>query len=167
VGFLFSQVETRARKFIIPKSWVLLDNQSTVDMFHNRKLLQNIRRVNSQVYIHCNAGTRWTDQQGELPGYGLVWFCPNAIANILSLHKVSRRCWVEFDSKEGNSFVATNKVNGNVNVFQASDQGLYYYDINAEGNNDAMVLVNTVKKNKTRFTNAEVVKAEYARDLQR
>jgi hypothetical protein len=27
----------------IPKTWILLDNQSTVDVFHNDELLQNIR----------------------------------------------------------------------------------------------------------------------------
>ena len=165
-GFSFSQVEKNAREFIIPKSWVLLDNQSTVDVFHNRDLLRNIRRVGSRMYIHCNAGTQWTDQQGDLPGYGPVWYCPSAIANILSLHNVSNRCRVEFDSKNGDSFVVTNDENGHVNVFRASEQGLYYYDINA-ADKDATVLVNTVKENKTSFTNAEIEKAEYARALQR
>jgi hypothetical protein len=72
------------------------------------------------------------------------------MANILSLHNVSHRCRVEFDSKNGDSFMVTNEENGNVNVFKASDQGLYYYDINAAADNDTTVLVNTdVKDNKT------------------
>ena len=30
----------------LPMEWVLLDNQSTIDVFVNRRLLRNIRRIN-------------------------------------------------------------------------------------------------------------------------
>jgi hypothetical protein len=166
-AFSFSQVERKACNFVIPKSWILLDSQSTMDFFHNSELLTNIRTVDSRMYIHCNAGTTWTDKQGDLSGYGTVWYCPNAIANILSLHNVSHRYWVEFNSAEGNQFVVT-KDDGSVRVFQVSANGLYYYDVKAAAmDNDAAVLVNTVNQNKTRYTNAEVTKAEFARALQR
>ena len=167
VGYSFSQVEHMARKFKIPLWWILLDSQSTVDVFCNAGLLVNIRTVNHRMYIHCNAGIMWTDQQGDLPGYGRVWFCPNAIANILSLHNVSRRYRVEFNSKEGNQFVVT-KDDGKKNVFRVSANGLYYYDVEAAAmDKDAAVLVTTVNENMTRYTKAEVSMAENARALQR
>ena len=33
----------------IPRTWILLDNQSTVDLFHNKDLLQNIRHHRERV----------------------------------------------------------------------------------------------------------------------
>ena len=40
----------------LPRTWILLDNQSTVDVFHNAELLRNIRVHTSKMDIHCNAG---------------------------------------------------------------------------------------------------------------
>jgi hypothetical protein len=95
-----------------------------------------------------------------------VWYSPKAIANILSLYDVSRRCRVEFDSKEGNRFIVT-KQDGKENVFRVSANGLYYYDTQAARNNEhAAVLVTTVNENKTRYTKAEVDQADIARALQ-
>ena len=52
--------------------WVLLDNQSTVDLFSNKDLLVNIRKVNHHVTVHCNAGNSIVNVMGGLPGYGPV-----------------------------------------------------------------------------------------------
>jgi hypothetical protein len=76
----------------IPKTWILLDNQSTVDVFHNDKLLKNIRAGEGYMDIHCNAGITSTNLIGDLAGYGPVWYHPNGIANILSLSRVKKKC---------------------------------------------------------------------------
>jgi hypothetical protein len=162
VHFSFSQ-----SKFTIPKPWILLDNQSTVDVFHNPQLLRNIHTVDHRMYIHCNLGTVWTNQQGELPGYGMVWYCPTNIANILSLHNVNHRYRVKFVSEE-NKFVVM-KDDGQEKVFKASTNGLYYFDTSAPAAalNNGTVLVNTVNEKKSFYTNAEVSRAELARELQK
>ena len=38
----------------LPLEWVLLDNQSTIDVFVNRRLLKNIRHIGQYIYIHCD-----------------------------------------------------------------------------------------------------------------
>ena len=68
----------------LPKSWILLDNQSTVNVFYNAGLLRNIREGEAHMDIHCNAGVTSTNMVGDLPGYGTVWYHPKGIANILS-----------------------------------------------------------------------------------
>ena len=59
------------------------------------------------------------------------------------------------------------KNDGKVDVFRVSDNGLYYCDAKTAEDKDATVLLNTVKENKTMYTNVEVSKAELARALQR
>ena len=82
----------------ILKTWVLLDSQSTVDIFCNPHLLRNIRRTPEGMRIHCNAGSRLTNLVGDLPGYGTVWYDPKAIANILSLRRVRDHYHISYDS---------------------------------------------------------------------
>jgi len=38
--------------------------------------------------LYCNAGKAIVTQKGDLKGYGTIWYYPEGIANILSLHKV-------------------------------------------------------------------------------
>ena len=86
----------------LPPEWILLDNQSTVDVFTNRRLLKNIRRSKKDTFIHCTAGVAKTNLIRDLPGYGTVWYHPNRIANILSLSKVKEKYRVTFDSDINN-----------------------------------------------------------------
>eukprot|EP00978_Attheya_sp_CCMP212_P015734 scaffold40736_cov38-Attheya_sp.AAC.1 len=84
-------------------SWVLLDNCSTVDVFHNGELLDNIRVADSHMDIHCNAGVTSTVLVVDLPGYGEVWYHTSGVANILSLSCVKKRGYrVTYDSHNGN-----------------------------------------------------------------
>jgi hypothetical protein len=45
---------------VVLKDWILLDNQSIVDVFYNDRLLKNIRKADSFMDIHCNAGVAST-----------------------------------------------------------------------------------------------------------
>ena len=88
--FMFSQ----SRKNI-PDNWILLDSQSTVDIFCNPRLVENIHRVKDRMKIQCNAGTQVTNLVGDLPGYGPVWFDSRAIANVLSLKLVKEKYHIQ------------------------------------------------------------------------
>ena len=83
----------------IPKTWVLLDNCSTVNVFSNPNLLSNIRPTRKKMRIHCQAGTTETNLVGDFEGYPEpVWYTPDGIANVLSLSKVKAHYRVRYDS---------------------------------------------------------------------
>jgi hypothetical protein len=147
----------------IPRSWILLDNQSTVDVFHNESLLKRIRvSENGHMDIHCNAGVTSTNLVGDLPGYGTVWYHPKGIANILSLNKVKEKYLVTYNSRDGNAFVV-HKDDELSRTFQQSPRGLFYMDTTQTGT----LLVNTVAENKNKYTNRDYSKALLARNIQK
>jgi hypothetical protein len=103
----------------VPKAWILLENQLTVNVFYNKELLKNIRKSDAHMDIHCNAGVTSTNLIGDLPGYSRVWYHPNGIANILSLARVKEKHRVTFDSNGANQFVV-HKKDGTTRCFKQS-----------------------------------------------
>ena len=148
----------------IPNSWILLDNGSTIDVFMNDKLLNNIHKTNTRMNIHCNAGTASTNLMGELRGYGDVWFAPNGVANILSLSNLAKKFRITYDSATDDGFIV-HKPDGVNQHFVQSPHGLFYLDTEKSQANSTL-LINTVKNNENRFTKRDVLRARTARKLQ-
>jgi hypothetical protein len=147
------------------KTWILLDNQSTVDVFCNSKLLRNIRKSTKTMNIKCNAGITRTNLVGDLPGYGEVWFNKDGIANILSLSRLEKKYRITYDSTVGKQFIV-HKGNGIERKFIQSESGLFYLDAKAASENEGTVLVNTVAGNSTKYTSSDYKQATLARKLQ-
>ena len=161
--FTFSQ----SRKNI-PVNWILLDSQSTVDIFCNPRLVENICRVKDRMKMQCNAGTRVTNLVGDLPGYGPVWFNSRAIANVLSLKLVKEKYHIQYDSNAKDGFVVT-KPNGERFQFIQSSSGLHYLDTSNPDPNKSVnttMVVNTVAENKKNYTNNDYLHALRAQELQ-
>ena len=158
-------------KSTICKTWILLDNQSTVDVFHNADLLINIREVDNHITVHCNAGKVQVNMMGELAGYGSVWYYPDGIANILSLYKVSTRFHIEYDSRLTGSFKVWRN-NDTFREFRPSNKGLYFS--NCDITNETILVndaaepktINTVSENLTKFTTRQIRDAEITRKFQ-
>jgi hypothetical protein len=172
----------------VPKSWILLDNQSTVDVFYNPDLLTDIRTGSDSMSIHCNAGVTTTKIIGELSGYGTVWFHPDGIANILSLARVKEQGYrVTYDSNDGNRFVI-HKSDGSTRMFKESTRGLYYLDVTEQAGNGTdetvqededdkntveddtdgeITMINTVADNRTKYTNRAYSRANLTRKIQK
>jgi hypothetical protein len=97
-GFTFAQMSNTHFIFgqtpgnLIPDTWILLDSQSTVSVFMNRKLVQNIRDSPSPLKVHTNGGSQVSHHVADVRNFGTVWFNPASLANILSMGQPSARC---------------------------------------------------------------------------
>ena len=65
---------------------ILLDNQSTMDLFCNPGLVDTVTKSRHNMKLKSNGGTMTVDHKATVAGYNhKVWFSINAITNIISL----------------------------------------------------------------------------------
>eukprot|EP00804_Cyclotella_cryptica_P027563 CCRYP_007501-RA/>CCRYP_007501-RA protein AED:0.35 eAED:-0.96 QI:0/-1/0/1/-1/1/1/0/333 len=147
----------------IPPAWILLDSQSTIDVFSNGDLLSRIEEVKTTMHIRCNAGVKSTKLRGHLSGYSWVWDFPQGIANILSLSRVKEKFRVTFDSATDNCFHVHKE--GKTIKFREAMRRLYYFDT-VERHEDSTILINTVDENKSKLSTYDFSRAKLARTIQ-
>jgi len=138
------------------RSWLFLDNQSTVNIFYNKALLKNIPESGQSRTTHCDEGTTSTNLIGELLGYGTAWYLPNGIANNVSLSWVNEKYKVTFDSTQTNQFFV-HKDDGSKQVFNQTTYGLYHLDVSYYENNAERCYVHTVRDGKTKYSVTDYV----------
>ena len=151
--------------------WILLDNQSTIDLFGNKDLLTDIREVDDYVTVHCNAGKINVYMMGNLPVYSLVWYYPKAIANILSLFLVVQRFHIEYDSRLTGAFLVWTN-DDTCRRFNPGPRGLFYADYKCRSettlvlNDHKPYAVTTVQGNLARLNQRQINEAKTARKMQ-
>ena len=162
----------------LPDNRVYLDGCSTVTAFKNDRFLKDIRTEAQGVKINCNAGAISTNKRGEY-GNLKVWYLPDGIANIISMHELESLYRITYDSWAGYYVVHTPK--GEVR-FHKDEQGLPYLDLEESSEAGALLLmqhrggnphgnkgtclVQTVRGNYEGYTKREVLKAKEARRAQ-
>jgi hypothetical protein len=152
----------------IPSTWYLLDNQSTCDIVLNPKIVKNLGQVEGYMQLATQAGSTTTNWMADVPGYYQpVWFHPHGIANILSLINMKAKYHVRYDSRGGESpnQFCVHKEDGTQRKFQQSKRGLYYHDT-AATENHAVLAVNTVEYNKSKYTIRDYSRAVLAGKVQ-
>ena len=50
-----------------------------------------MHQVNTTLSLATNAGMMTTNLKAELPGYGIVWFDPQAMTNVLSFGNIAKQ----------------------------------------------------------------------------
>jgi hypothetical protein len=150
--------------------WILCDNESTIDVVKNKDIIVDIRKTSNPVELSGIGGnTIKIDPEGDLPGYGTVYYNPNVAANILLFHNLTKKFKsVTYNNTEQDAFVGQRN-NGTAIIFKLSKEGLYYYDfqdsIDQQQQRNMSMVVTTVEEAKMKFSKREIEAAETARKL--
>ena len=79
-----------ARGSAIDPTHELLDSQSTINIFSNKKLLRHIQRVPRYIAVYSNAGSSRTTLVGFRGSHGWVWYDPHGIGNVYSMKLMTK-----------------------------------------------------------------------------
>ena len=72
-------------------NWILLNTCSSINLFRNQSFVHNVHQVNTALSLATNAGMMMTNVEAELPGYGMVWFDPQAMEKVLSFGNIDKQ----------------------------------------------------------------------------
>ncbi len=158
----------------LPDHRAYLDRCSTVRVFKSKKYLSGLEVMPTRIKINCNTGSVSTKQMGNYRRMK-VWYIPDGIANIISIHEPEKLYQITYDSWEGYYIVHT--AQGQVH-FHKDEQGLPYIDLEQLGcmavimlmqnasqqlmEPKGMALVQTVRENYEDYTKREVLRAKEA-----
>ncbi len=121
----------------INKDFVLLDSQSTVDLFSNPAHVMDIFPADKPHQVHCNRETMLTTKQAKFGDMG-IYFDSKSIVNVLFLYCLAQKYHIKYNNKdqEGVFQVITNK---GVVEFKPTKKGLQW--LNLQTNPDTAFLL--------------------------
>jgi hypothetical protein len=96
---ILAQAKNSSDRHPINPYVVLLDSQSTVDLFSNLKHIQNICPAQLPIKVHCNKGMMSTVEFADF-GNTRVYVNEDGIVNVLSLLHLGQKHWITYDSHD-------------------------------------------------------------------
>jgi hypothetical protein len=153
--------------------WILCDTESPIDIIKNPTMITNIRRARKIIELTGigGEGVIKINQEGDLLGYGTVYFHQDVAANILSFHNMVKRFPSVVYNKEVKDAFIVGRDDGSHMEFVPSAEGLYHYDFQqsikrkAEIERAQAMMIQTVEGIQRNFTKREIETAEEARRL--
>jgi hypothetical protein len=109
--------------------------------FKNNKYLMGVKEVREGIKINCNAVAVVMNLRGSY-GRLKVWYLPDGIANIFSMHKLEWLYRITYDSWDG--FYVVHTPQGEVR-FHKEKQGLPFINLNKSDKDVAILLVQLVE----------------------
>jgi hypothetical protein len=136
------------------KEVILLDSQSTMDLFCNAALVSKISKSRSNMRLKSNGVTMIVTRKATMEGYNkTVWFSTRAIINIVALRNLIDQYQVTYDSDDL-MFVVHRESESKPNMeFKMHKSGLHYYEPRKEHH---LTLFNTVSESKIGFTKRQI-----------
>jgi hypothetical protein len=128
---------TLMQRGALPDNWAYLGSCLTVTAFKSGKYLKGIKLVQGGIKIDCNTGAVVTNKRGMYRGLK-VWYLPDGIANIFSMHELEKLYPITYDSWKGYYIVHTPK--GEVQFYK-DEQGLPYLDVQELNHKAATMLL--------------------------
>lgn len=164
-GNMLFQENKKDRTTGLRKNWLYLDTCTTHNQCVNSVYLSGIHEAINPLTTHTNSGSSSTKMQGYL-GSVLFWLDRMGIANVVSLDSLEQKYHVKYDSLENDGAFICKTTDGEVIFKRCPDTKFPYVDLDEEGSENAVLLVQTVRKNYEGFTRREVERAILARKLQ-
>ena len=162
-NFGFCTTNLQTVKKLNLKNMVLLDNQSTVDLFCNRALVTRVWSTGKKTMTVCgNGGTLTTNKKAYIHNYGDVWFHEHAITNILALKNVLKQYRVTYDSGLNGCFTIHKGCQGTDMEFKMHKDGLHYHDTGGH----ELSFIQTVKETSEGYSQRQIAQAKMAREFQ-
>jgi hypothetical protein len=107
---------------------ILLDSQSSIDVFCNRNLVTDVTYSPKKMHILGHGSAITARRTASIIGYNQkVWYCKKAATNILGLHNLTKQFRVTYDSDDQHFVVDRTPDGLPAMLISLHSCGFYYY----------------------------------------